>query len=109
MYYLLVAAAVALTGPVQENDLTKLNVSGIQAEQFSSEDAQRIRYNVRKWEQEMDADTVVFVNTYETLDACKAQRAKIRVAMRDSGLSNALRSNCYKVQKDSDKQELASE
>lgn len=109
MYYLLIAAAVAITGPVQDNDLTRLNVNNIEAERFSKEDAQRIRYNIRKWEQEMDADTVVFVNIYETLDACKAQRAKIRVAMRDSGLSSALRSNCYKVQKDSDKQELASD
>jgi hypothetical protein len=95
MYYLLVAAAVALTGPGNAPELTRIEVNESSFERLSEEDVRRVRYNVRKWENDMNAETVVFLRKFETLEACKSVRASIRIAMRDAGKSDALRSNCY--------------
>ena len=98
MYYLLVAAAVALTGPGDAPELTRIDVQEATFERLSEDDVRRVQYNVRKWETEMDAEAAVFLRRFESLEACKSVRAKIRIAMRDAGKSNAIRSNCYREQ-----------
>lgn len=95
MYYLLIAAAVSLTGPGTAPELTRVDIQQDAFERLSEEDIKRVRYNVRKWENEMNAETVVFMRKFDSLEACKSVRASIRIAMRDAGKREALRSNCY--------------
>jgi hypothetical protein len=96
MYYLLVAAAVALTGPGTGPDLARVDMQASELERLSDDDIRRVRYNVRKWENVMNAETVVFFKRFESLETCKSARASIRIAMRDAGKNQSFRSNCFR-------------
>lgn len=95
MYYLLVAAAVGVTAPASDHGLTTIVDNAKPSSEITAYDAQRINYNVRNWEAELNADATVHFGAYDSLEACKAARADLRTAMRDAGLEDQIRSNCY--------------
>lgn len=95
MYYLLVAAAVSISAPTADHGLTPVTTDAKPASELTAYDAQRIRYNVRNWEAEMNSDANVHFGAYDSLAACKAARADLRIAMRDNGQSEQFRSNCF--------------
>jgi hypothetical protein len=95
MYYLLVAAAVSISAPTADHGLTTVNADAKPSSDLTAYDAQRINYNVRNWEAEMGSDATVHFGAYDSLEACKAARADLRIAMRDAGQSEEFRSNCF--------------
>lgn len=95
MYYLLVAAAAGITTPAADHGLTTIVDNAKPTSEITAYDAQRINYNVRNWEAELDASATVHFGAYDSLEACKAARADLRTAMRDAGLEDQIRSNCY--------------
>lgn len=103
MYYLLVAAAVSISAPTADHNLTEVTDTVKPAPELTAFDAQRINYNVRNWEAELGSDANVHFGTYDSLEACKAARADLRIAMREAGTYEQMRSNCYES-----KEQLAS-
>lgn len=103
MYYLLVAAAVAVSTPAADHGLTTVTDNAKPASELTAFDAQRINYNVRTWEAEMNSDATVHFGAYDSLEACKSARAELRIAMREAGTYEQMRSNCFES-----KEQLAS-
>ena len=95
MYYLIVAAAVAVSTPAADHGLKVVETAAKPAPELTAYDAQRINYNVRNWEAELNSDTTVHFGAYDSLEACKAARAELRVAMREAGTDEQMRSNCF--------------
>jgi hypothetical protein len=95
MYYLLVAAAVSISAPTADTGLITVKQDVKPAANLSAYDTQRINYNVRNWEAEMNSDSTVHFGAYDSLEACKAARADLRIALREAGQSEQARSNCF--------------
>ena len=95
MYYLLVAAAVSVSAPAADTGLVTIEDNIKPVDGLSAYDQQRINYNVRNWEAELSSDVTVHFGTFDSLEACKAARAELRIAMRDAGTDEQMRSNCY--------------
>ncbi|WP_416896961.1 MAG: hypothetical protein ACMVY4_15800 [Minwuia sp.] len=95
MYYLLVAAAVSVTAPTADHGLITIEDNVKPAQGLSAYDLQRINYNVRNWEAELGSEATVHFGTFDDLEACKAARADLRIAMREAGTYEQMRSNCY--------------
>ncbi|WP_417513573.1 hypothetical protein [Minwuia sp.] len=95
MYYLLVAAAVGIGTPASDHGLETIKDNVKPASELTTYDMQRINYNVRNWEAEMQAEATVHFGAYDSLEACKAARAELRIAMREAGNYEQMRSNCF--------------
>ena len=95
MYYLLIAAAMGVGVPAEEAALIQVQNEIAPNEALTTYDQQRISYNVRNWSSELGADVTVHFGSYDSLDACKAARAEIRLVMRDADQADQIRSNCF--------------
>lgn len=95
MYYLLIAAAMGVGVPAEESALIQVTENVVPNEALTAYDQQRINYNVRNWEAELGGQAIVHFGTYDDLEACKAARAEIRLALRDADKADAIRSNCF--------------
>ncbi len=95
MFYLIVAATAGVATPAADHGLTTIQNNEVPAQALTAYDMRRINYNIRNWEAELQSDANVHFGTYEGLEACKAARAELRIALREAGLNDQVRSNCF--------------
>lgn len=95
MYYLLIVAAMGVGVPTDDAALVQIKDNTTPNDALTAYDQQRISYNVRNWEAELKSKVSVHFGAYDDLEACKAARAEIRLALRDADKADAIRSNCF--------------